>query len=115
MSGGDNVYSSSADVATSWKDNFVHSSFRETPDWVRSVILNSCYKSNLFRDAATSPKLERLVHLFTEADLRVIGRGNDFVSSMKFPPTLSNSPAFEETVHADENDFVDCGASYGSF
>ncbi len=99
-----------ADVSpASWKETFVQTTFRDAPDWVRHVILNSCLKSNLFRDSATSPKLERLARLFGDADLRVLYRDSEFVSSIKFPPGLSSSPVFDETVHADENDFVDCG------
>jgi hypothetical protein len=112
--GWDNSYGYSAEATsaatTSWKEIFVKSAFRDTPEWVRSVILNSCYKSNLFRDSATSPKLERLAHLFGDADLRVLGRGSESISSMKFPPQLSTTPVFDETVHADESDFIDCGA-----
>ena len=108
--GWDSAYRVSDAAPSSWKESFVQNSFRETPEWVRHVILNSCLKSNLFRDAATSPKLDRLSHLFIEADLRVLNRKSDLLSAMKFSPALSSAPLFDETVHADENDFVDCGA-----
>jgi hypothetical protein len=76
--------------------------------------LNSCLKSNLFKDAATSPKLDRLVKLFSDADLRNTFSGNEAISAMKFPLGLSSSPSFDETVHADESDFVDCGKTHTS-
>ena len=100
-----------------WREALVVKALRDAPDWVQRLVVASCNKSNLFRDAATSPKLDRLARLLAEADLRAGGGpgggegDRELAAAMRFPfpPSLSTAPVVEETVHADEAEFVDCG------